>query len=131
MALTTSLLLGASASHVEELLQQGIELSIVGVVVVFGALIAIMIMLGALQKIGMATTAPPPAPVAAPVVAPGRPADLSPELVAVITAAAIAAVGQPIRVRRIRFAGTATNPTWAETGRRDIHTSHRLRKRDS
>jgi hypothetical protein len=57
--------------------------------------------------------------------------EISPEIIAIITAAAIAALGTNVRIRKVRFADTTSNTAWAETGRRFIHTSHRLRKKDS
>lgn len=57
--------------------------------------------------------------------------EISPEIIAILTAAAIAALGTNVRIRKVRFADTTSNTAWAETGRRFIHTSHRLRKKDS
>lgn len=138
-------------ADVEAFMQQGIPLTVVGVAVVFLALIAILVMLGALQNLGFtdekplappakpspkavpqAVAAPAPASSSVPAVAPAVPVeegDFSPELIAVLTAAAIAAVGQPVRIRQVRFVTRGVSP-WAHSGRRSIHSSHKLRKRD-
>lgn len=74
--------------------------------------------------------APPPSPSSAALptigVAPG-PTD--PVLIAIITAAAVAAMGgAPVRVRRITFVNHNTISGWAESGRLNIHASHNTRR---
>ncbi|MDX2175061.1 MAG: OadG family protein [Candidatus Sumerlaeia bacterium] len=49
----------------------------------------------------------------------------SPELIAVIIAAATAAVGAPIRLRKVTYVNPTTAHAWSDSGRRAIHTSHR------
>lgn len=57
----------------------------------------------------------------------GGPTD--PVLIAIITAAAVAAMGgAPVRVRRITYVNHNTISGWAESGRLGIHASHNLRK---
>ncbi len=57
----------------------------------------------------------------------GGPSD--PVLIAIITAAVVAAMGgAPVRVRRITYVDHNTISGWAESGRLGIHASHNLRK---
>jgi hypothetical protein len=48
------------------------------------------------------------------------------ELLVVLTAAATAALGTPVVVRRITFLDTRTVSGWAEVGRTALHWSHNL-----
>lgn len=60
---------------------------------------------------------------------PGASGDpLSPHLVAVLTAAALAAVGRRAAVRRITFINRDTVSGWATAGRTSIQLSHNLRR---
>lgn len=52
-----------------------------------------------------------------------------PEIVAVLTAAATAAVGQPVLVHRVHIRRDAVHPRWAQAGRMDIMLSHRVEPR--
>lgn len=129
-------------------IMDGLGLTIVGMGVVFLALIAIWGMLiligeafgkeavgGGKQDGSGAPTAstPAPAPVAS---APAPPAPepapangtIPPEILAAITAAVAVAVQQPFRIRRVRFSPTDNQSAWASQGRQAIHASHRLRK---
>jgi hypothetical protein len=49
-----------------------------------------------------------------------------PELLVVLTAAAAAALGTPVMVRRITFLDQKTVSGWAEVGRTALHWSHNL-----
>lgn len=49
-------------------------------------------------------------------------------LVAILTAAAMAVVGQPVVVRKITFINQNTVSGWAEAGRQSIHYSHNIRR---
>ena len=59
----------------------------------------------------------------------GTESDENPELVAVLTAAATAAVGQPVLVHRVQMHRDAVHPRWAQAGRMDIMLSHRVEPR--
>lgn len=56
------------------------------------------------------------------------PAPADAELVAILTAAAVACLGRRIVVRRITFLNQNTVSGWAEAGRLSIHTSHNVRR---
>ncbi len=86
----------------------------------------------AVEPAPVAPSAPVPA-AAKPVVAvrpvvvvPGGPA--GPELVAILTAAAMAILGRRVAVRRITFINQNTVSGWAEAGRISIHSSHNVRR---
>ena len=53
---------------------------------------------------------------------------LPPHLVAVLTAAAVAAIGRRVTVRRITFINRDTVSGWATAGRTSIQMSHNLRR---
>ena len=125
-------------------LSTGFMLMIVGMAIVFVALILILMLLvamGNLLKESQAakppvqtgTVAPQqeqaaPAPPAAAPYADDYDEDIHPEILAVITAAVVAAVRGPFRIQRVRMVSRGASPFWAERGRTAIHTSHRLRK---
>ena len=54
--------------------------------------------------------------------------EINDELVAVV-AAAMAAIKQPLEVRRMRFLGPETGRTWAATGRLTIMGSHAVQRK--
>jgi sodium pump decarboxylase gamma subunit len=61
---------------------------------------------------------------------PGLPEEeINDELVAVITAAAVAAVKRPLEIRRMRFLGPEGGRTWAATGRLNIMGSHAVQRK--
>lgn len=69
-----------------------------------------------------------PLPVAAKPVAPEPAGPTGGELVAILTAAAMAVLGKRVAVRRITFINQNTVSGWAEAGRLSIHTSHNVRR---
>lgn len=73
-----------------------------------------------------------PAPVAAPAKASApasHPASgIDPKLIAVLTAAAYAATGKRVVIRRVTFINHNTISGWAEAGRLSIQTSHNIRR---
>ncbi len=73
-------------------------------------------------RLGRRSTPIPPAVVEP---APGA-ADETPELVAVLAAAAHATLGRPVVVRRISVLRSAGQENWSRVGRIDILRSHRL-----
>jgi hypothetical protein len=50
-------------------------------------------------------------------------------LVAIVTAAAVAALGRPVVVRRLTFLNQNTVSGWAEAGRLMIQTSHNMQRK--
>ena len=133
-ALTVTL--AAVTAPKEEWLGLSLQLAAVGMLVVFGALAAIQFLLVALGRATResdASDAPTPdAEAAPPVVAPPPtiiPAGPSPEVLAVIAATVAAVVGHNARITRVHLVGLSGHTAWAEHGRRDHHTSHRLRKK--
>jgi Na+-transporting methylmalonyl-CoA/oxaloacetate decarboxylase gamma subunit len=57
--------------------------------------------------------------------------DMNDELVAVLTAAAVAALRRPVRIRRMRFLESGTAGAWTSTGRLNIMASHAISRRKS
>lgn len=138
-------------------LPEGLVMMLVGMLVVFTALILVAVVLWVMGRIDRterpvpATTAssapasaarPTPATYATPAdqkLAPWRAnmtkatekvhdSGVDPHTLAVITAAAVAALGSRVRVRRVRFLRAGGGP-WAEHGRASIHSSHHLQRR--
>ncbi len=74
-------------------------------------------------RLGRRSARPAPQPAAVPAPAEsGEP----PELVAVLAAAAHAALGRPVVLRRISVLRSAGQENWSRVGRIDILRSHRL-----
>ncbi len=107
-----------------------LQLSAVGIAVVFAALVAMQGLLVLLRRFSLT-----PAPVAekTPTIqSPAtQPTGIPPEIVAVISAAVVASLGTGARVTRIRIAAPSAGSAWSETGRREVQTSHHPRRRDS
>lgn len=121
----------ALLAEVTELeLMDGITLMLVGMGVVFFALITLWALLGILgfrraeqPKPAAVTPAPATASVAA-----ATPEDqITPEIYAMITAAVVAVAGRRARIQRVRFVRQA-DESWAIHGRQAIQASHRIRK---
>jgi glutaconyl-CoA/methylmalonyl-CoA decarboxylase subunit delta len=53
---------------------------------------------------------------------------VDPKLIAVLTAAAMAATGRAVVIRQVRFINRNTVSGWSEAGRSAIHSSHEPRK---
>jgi len=53
--------------------------------------------------------------------------EVGPELIAVLTAAATAALGSPVRLTSISVGKMAAQRSWSVEGRREIYMSHRIR----
>ena len=67
-------------------------------------------------------------PFTAPAQTLSAPGETDATTLAVITAAAVAAVGRPVRVQRITFINHNTISAWAERGRVSIQGSHNIRR---
>lgn len=100
-------------------------LSGVGMTVVFAGLLLINGFISLLARLFVQKEPPAETLPARAVVTPDSPDAVT---MAVITAAAVAAVGRPVRVQRITFINHNTISAWAERGRVSIHGSHNLRR---
>lgn len=122
----------ALLAEVTELeLMDGITLMVVGMGVVFFALLTLWALLGV---IGFRKAEQPKPALASPTAAPAAPVAVSPaddtitpEVYAIITAAVIAVAGRRARIQRVRFVRQA-DESWAIHGRQAIQASHRIRK---
>lgn len=125
---TASPLLAAATTNGD--ISQGVMLMFMGMGLVFIALAILMVILMIMRAtIGSEAPAPAPAPTAA--TAPPPPvadSGIDPKILAVLTAAAIAVVRAPIRLKSVTFIRHDGGKDWASHGRAAIHTSHRLRK---
>ena len=123
-------------------LGEAVTLMIVGMGVVFAALILVGLMLGLLRKLGEPTPkAKPQSFRMTPMRSPSRAQaatqkaeaepKVDPHLLVVLTAAATAMVHGPVRVRRVQFisANPAQRSGWAAQGRVMIHASHNTQQR--
>lgn len=135
MPLASLFLLLQDAGAASDSLADALGLAVVGILVVFGALLAIgaaMTLLGRWLSEPVPAeapaVAPPPRQAAAPAHATGEPGHVSPQTLALLTAAAVTAVGGPVRVRRVTFLGEHTVSAWKEVGRATIHASHNIRR---
>lgn len=118
--------------------QQALLLMAVGMAVVFGALVVLLAVILLVNFLGREAPAVEPeskAP-AEPQKAPqtgtgGTPgaAGEDQQFIAVLAAAATAAIGQRVRIRRVRFVGRPST-AWAQLGRHGIMTSHRPQSRN-
>lgn len=117
-------------------ISEGLQLMVVGMGIVFGALILIMIMMLVMNKVvGKSASEPVKPPAARPSPASRAAASrtlattnggIPTEVLAVITAAVAVAVGKPFRIHSVRT--TARQAPWAVQGRAAIHRSHRVRR---
>lgn len=122
-----------------EAVDDAIGLMLVGMAVVFTALVLLYGMVTLINRLGdrlgqravaEATRTPrvaakgQAAPAAKP--APDQSDAITPQLLAVLTAAATAAMHKPVQVTRVKFVHQNKGQLWAQMGRRSIMTSHRL-----
>jgi len=137
---------------------EGFALMIVGMTVVFLALVLVGVTLVLIRRFsedakpaGPAATAPsqsaarsaapvkmkisPPADaktqaiIAAAATAAVRARPIDPRTLAIITAAATAVVGAPVRARRVKFLHRGGQTAWAASGRTHHHRSHNIQQR--
>lgn len=78
--------------------------------------------------IGKSDAPAEPAPVAKPSATSVPASGVDPKLIAILTAAAVAATGRRVAVRRVTFINHNTVSGWAEAGRLSIQTSHNIRR---
>ncbi len=119
----------------------GLMLLVVGVSVVFAALVLILVTIKMLGRVDMAIELSGRKPAGAkhasggedapPAASPSQPGPAGtstspgPELIAVLAAAATAALRRPVRVTRVRFVSATPATGWVVAGRGGIMTSHR------
>lgn len=109
----------------------GLQITITGVSIVFIVLAIVAMVLGALsasQRLFQPKTVAPPTP--APATATPQPATadhLDPQLVAVLTAAAVATLHKPVRVLRVRYY-RQPSAMWTRLGRVSVMASRQLRR---
>ena len=114
----------------------GITLMLVGMFVVFATLLMIMLVIAGINRLvgkeepatptGTTATSSPQTPSNANAHSgqlPEKGDDLTPELVAVITAAAVAALQKPVRLRGVTLIDT-TGSAWLSGGRSRLMGSH-------
>lgn len=121
----TMLLTAATATEPSNL-GEGVVLLVVGMGVVF---VALALMLGLVAVLARVAKRPEPVAAASPSPAPAptvvSEGAITPELVAVLTAAAVAATGGPVRVRRVTVLGSTQSGAWLAGGRASLMGSHR------
>lgn len=139
MPVTTLLILAQHQAEAAGYIAEGVVLMIVGMAVVFCALLLLMAVIAGIKRTdaapATASTAPKPAAPSTP--APSRTATeemaagISPQTIAVLAAAATAALRQRVRIQRVNVLsrGGRTGGAWTQSGRRTIMTSHRPRRR--
>lgn len=111
----------------------GLQITVTGVSVVFIALTLVALALGALRGIDAPlarmrqgrAAAPPREGVRHAAEVP--PDQLTPELVAVLVAAATEALDQPVRVTRVRYHGQPPASAWSRQGRIAVMASRQRR----
>ena len=136
-------MLELAAATQAELIEEALVLMLVGMTVVFTGLIALLVLANLIGLLGetrgsktaspQATAMPQTVPSAAGASVPQQAAPITPEtdpqLIAVLTAAATAALQRPVRVQSARnYLGRQRLGGWSQMGRRSIMTSHRPRR---
>jgi sodium pump decarboxylase gamma subunit len=122
------LLLAQQAESVNARFAEALTLMGVGMAVVFTALLLLWLVIAIVDR-ATHRTEQTKTKTDGGVAASGSPSDASPstddpQLIAVLTAAATAALGQRVRLRRVHFLGDE-DPSWSREGRRLVMTSHR------
>ena len=105
----------------------GIALAVMGIVVVFVALLLVASFITVLPRALRALTPATAEPTAVDSPTP-KDDEISEETLVVIAAAVAAVIDKPHRIVKIR--GTTTDPGWSLGGRMQHHQSHRIKHRD-
>ena len=103
-------------------------LAAVGVTVVFAALVFIGGFIYVLGKVFTEREVPVVSPASTSAHSMPIGEGIDARTLAVITAAAVAAVGRPVRLQRVTFINRNTVSAWSERGRVSIHASHNVRR---
>lgn len=114
---------------IEDPMSFGIQITIIGLIVVFISLALIAVIIGVVLGrvdewfVQLKRSQSKAKEAEAPLVE--LPADqLSPELLAVISAAVTVAIDKKIRIKMIRYRRVPAQPTWSVQGRATIMASH-------
>jgi sodium pump decarboxylase gamma subunit len=120
------LLLAQNEAVMSDRIAQSLTLMGVGMAVVFTALMLLWLAILIMDRLtDRAVPAEQPPQPKAPVSEASPPSGQhDPQLLAVLTAAATAAMGQRVKLRRVHFVGEA-HDDWTREGRRVVMTSHR------
>lgn len=119
-------------------LADGLVLMVVGMAVVFMALILVGSSLVVIRKMAEEKPVKPkipfapkstPAPAAQPAFGASPDGELDGRLIAILTAAAAAVAGGPVRLRRVQFLKGRADGSWSAAGRSHIHSSHNFQPR--
>lgn len=127
-------LIHLAGSVEEHPLSGGIQLTIVGMLVVFIALLAILGLLTALKKFCSPNRSKDMTPATESKTGMGGPVGASPvegidpQIMAAIIASVAVAVGQPARIRSVRLIRNEAGSAWSGRGRTSIQSSHQMRK---
>lgn len=110
----------------------GIDWSVLSIVLAGVVVLMLAIRLvGVLGSNLVGSTVPKPSIPEALPSKPVRPVEtepaITPELIAVLTAAASAVLGGPVRIDAISVGKMAAQRGWSQEGRREIYLSHRIR----
>lgn len=118
----------------------GIQLTIIGLLVVFFTLLLISLIVSTVfgrveqwaASLGLSKREETPAPpVLEPVPEPVlevTPSELAPELLAVITAAIGVAIDKRAKIKTIRYRRTPASTSWSVQGRTTIMASHQIKR---
>lgn len=106
----------------------GVTLAIVGMIIVFCGLSVIALIIMGINRL-LAEKAPDPIPVKSVTPTPAS-EGITPEIIAVLTAAATAAMQTKVRIRHITVMGQRGGQAWVAGGRMSVMGSHKphLRK---
>ncbi|MDW8405181.1 OadG family protein [Chloroflexus sp.] len=108
-----------------------LQITITGLAIVFIVLGIVAAMLGALsasQRWLRPQAVTPPTPASEPIArSPATTDQLDPQLIAILTAAAVATLNQPVRVLRVRYY-RQPSAMWTRFGRVSVMASRQLRR---
>jgi len=99
-------------------LTTALEVSLVGLAVVFGALVLIGLVISLLARLGDGEKHEDDQQA---------PAGIPPEIIAAISAAVTMALGPGVRIKRVRY-GVSESETWSQQGRVIVMASHETRE---
>jgi Na+-transporting methylmalonyl-CoA/oxaloacetate decarboxylase gamma subunit len=116
----------------EHPLSGGIQLTIIGMLVVFTALALILALLTTLKYFtntgGAPSGAPTPSPSPKAVNFSNDPHEIDPRTMAILTAAVAVVVGQSARIRAVRVVRNTVGREWSGMGRSAVQATHHFRK---
>ncbi len=107
---------------------QGVALMVVGMAVVFIALIVVGSLITVVSWLLRHSAVDDSGPAVSPVESMEPMAQDATPTIAILAAAATVALGRRVRVTRFAPSGPGASNQWSQAGRSDIHTSHKLRR---